>query len=356
MEIRVTNFLLLLFALNSANAQPKTDVAAEICNWYQNRPGAISLTFDDASYSQFAYAFPILEKYKVKATFSLVGEWTHDEPSLSSEAACFKIEKMGWDAVGLLYKNGHEIAAHGYKHERYNRLLPKTLLIEQMKKVKDLIENKIQEQVFTLHYPYSFTSDKICSAAKEAGYLFCRTGSGPINQSSPTNMNLLNSQVVLNNQNPDSVQLKAWLNEAKGKWLILMYHHLFPKRSKESELYNYHKVKNTYSVFPENFEKQVQIMLQSKYWIAPLANIGKYIVERDNTKLTIKKSSNSLKIKTSNQLDPLQYNQALSVKVNLPWEKVSVEGSENDGIFKPLNQELILNLLPGKTLSIKKLN
>ncbi len=36
----------------------------------------IVLTFDDGCYNNFYYVLPLLEKYKVKAVFAVVGEWT----------------------------------------------------------------------------------------------------------------------------------------------------------------------------------------------------------------------------------------------------------------------------------------
>lgn len=346
-------FVLLLNLI--AEAQNKDYFKTEICTWYHNKPGAISITFDDGSYEQFKYAFPILEEYNIKATFSIVGLWTKEEPSYSAEPGIFDIKKMGWSEVMKLYIKGHEIAAHGYKHEKYDDSLPKKEIVEQMKLIKDLIESKLYSPVYTLHYPYSFTSDKIVEAAREAGFLFSRTYNEANNSISPPNMNRLFSKAILNNETPDANQLQQWITDAQGKWLIIMYHHLFPKNSKEANAWEYHKVKSTYSLHPNTFEKQVQIIHKSNYWVAPLSAIGRYIINRDNTSLKLLRLHNTLKISTKTDIDIVDDNQALTLKVNIPWRKVLVNGSTNDGKFTVKNKHILVDVIPGKTVLIIKL-
>ena len=347
-KISIIIFLFSGFAVNGQK------FSVEVCKWYQNKEGAISISFDDASYTQYEYAYPILEKYNIKATISLVGEWTHEKPTYSSEAGNFEIKKMGWNEIAELNNHGYEIAAHGYKHAKYNKHLPKTEIIQQMKEVKELIENNINTRVYTLHYPYSFTSYKIIEAAKEAGFLFCRTGRDSINPASPSDINFLYSKVILNNNKPDINQFSQWINQTNGKWLILMYHHLFPESSKETKIMEYHKVKNTYSVFPETFEEQIGIIANSNYWAAPISTIGKYIIERDNLKIKTKKIGKNIIINTETEIDTSIYNQAISLKITLPWHKVSVKGSTNDKIYEVKNNELLIDFIPGKTVKIRK--
>jgi len=347
--------LLVFLSVLSADAQNKDQINAEICTWLHNKPGAISITFDDGSYEQFEYAFPILEKYNIKGTFSIVGSWTKEKASYSSEPDIFEINKMGWSEVMKLHIKGHEIAAHGYKHEKYNNALPQKDIVNQMKLIKDLIEAKLYSPVYTLHYPYSFTTDKIVESAREAGFLFCRTADETINPISPSNMNLLVSKVILNNETPDTTQLKQWISEAHEKWLIIMYHHLFTQNSKEANTLEYHEIESTYSLYPNTFEEQVQIIHKSDYWTAPLASIGKYIINRDNTSLKLLKLHNTLKITTKTDSDKVDISHPLTLKIDLPWRKVLVNGSVNDGNFTVANRQLLVDVIPGETVLIIKL-
>ena len=349
-----TTYLIIMFLLsNLINAQTKFDV--EIATWYKNKPAAVSLSFDDASFTQYEYAYPILEKYKIKATFSLVGDWTHEKPESSAEPGSFEIKKMGWNEIIRLHNSGHEIAAHGYSHVRYNKNLPEEDLILQMQEINNLIKIKIKAPVYTLHYPFSFTTDKIIDASEKAGFLFCRTGRDTINPSSPEDMNLLFSKAILNNNTPDSVEFIQWLKDTEGKWLILMYHHLFTEDSKENKILEFHNVKNTYSLYPATFEQQLRLIINSDYWIAPISSVGKYIVERDNINLKVRKICKTIKIKTESTLDTLVYNQPVSLVVKTKWEKVVVTGSLSDGEYYLSDNTLLIDVLPNKTITIKRL-
>ena len=350
------NYLFLYFLLltGSIIAQNKTKFSAEIATWYHDKPGAVSISFDDASYTQYEYAYPVLEKYGFKATFSLVGTWTHNQATYSAEPGYFEIKKMGWQEIKELHDKGHEIAAHGYEHKKYKKYASVNELTKQMKQVKDLIEKHIQSPVYTLHYPYSFTSDSIVAASKRAGFLFARTGNEAINPVTPANMHLLESKAIINNYYPDDSQFNEWLNQANGKWLILMYHHLFPEGSKEMKILRYHKVTNTYSLLPNTFQKQMQVLSGQNAWVAPIATVGKYVVEREHTKIKLRRFCHRLCIKVSTNLDTAIYNQPLTIKVKLPWKKVKIRKGKESYIYNVKNQTLLLDILPNSKVIIKK--
>ncbi len=70
------NLLLLpVFALLAAAAQPafdENDGNTTIAKWYQNKKGAVSLTFDDGTIHQFTVAMPMLDSLDMKGTFYIV--------------------------------------------------------------------------------------------------------------------------------------------------------------------------------------------------------------------------------------------------------------------------------------------
>lgn len=325
---------------------------AYFTTWYQNKPGAISVTFDDASYSQYITAYPVLEKLNIKATFSVVGEWVQDEPSCSAEKESFEIKKMGWTQLIELFNHGHELAAHGFAHEKYDKKSTVAELAEEMKTIKYLIEEKTGSAVFTMNYPYSYASGNIPPAAKEAGYLFGRTGLDTINPSSPENIYLLASQAILNENLPDSIMFKEWIDQANGNWLILMYHHLFEMNAKEMEIIRSHHVAYSYSVCPEYFEWQMETVAASGCWIAPVCNIGKYLTERDNTFLGIEQKKTKIVIKTRTQLDTKVYDHPLTVQIEIPWTKVKIKGSMDDGIKEVKDDKLFIDVQPGAKVII----
>ena len=262
---------------------------------------------------------------------------------------------MGWKQIRELYKNGNEIAAHGYYHIKYGKYLPVEKLRAQMTQIKELIENELKTTVYTIHYPYSFTSDSIVSAAKKTGFLFGRTADMNFNNANDNNLYLIKSQPIINNNNPSTKTFVSWLQQAKGKWLVLMYHHLFPEKSKEMNILRYHKVKNTYSLLPDTFNKQIEILSKTDYWKAPIYQIGMYIYERKNTTIKSHRICKTFKIKTKTVADTTKYTQALTMQVRLPWQKVLVKRSLKDGIYKVKDNLLLIDFKPGKTIIIKKI-
>lgn len=338
----------------SAISQKQKKYGAEITTWYKDKSGAISISFDDASFGQFEYAYPTLEKYNIKATFSLVGEWTKENSSYSAEDGNFEIKKMGWRQIKLLHKQGHEIAAHGYEHKNYSKYAKIDILKQQMLKIKNLIEDKINDRVYTLHYPYSFTSDSIVKAAKKAGFLFSRTYSDKLNSSTPENLNLLYSKAILNDNTPNIEEFQKIVQNANDKWLIIMYHHLFAKNSKEDKLLKYHKVKDSYSLYPETFDKQMSIVANSNKWIATEKEIGKYITERENTTINISKCWHTIKVKTKIDLDTEIYNVPLTLKIKVPWKKVKVKENKSENVYTVYGGEILVDVLPGNAIKIKK--
>lgn len=329
------------------------DFSAEICTWKYDKSAAVSITFDDASFTQYEYAYPILSKYHFKATYSLVGEWTKEQPSYSSEPGIFKIKKMGWQQIRKLHKAGNEIASHGYRHQRYGKRLPLDTLVSQMKKAKRLIESHIDDTCYTLQYPYSFTSNKITLAAKKAGYWFGRTGSETYNNATPENLFLLKTKAILSDTIPALQEFDNWLQQANGKWLILMYHHLFPKGSKEMHILNYHKIQHTYSLLPDTFDKQMQSLSNFNYWVAPVKTVGKYVVERQNTQIKVHRCLGRFVIKLQSELSN-KYSEALTVRIKVPWEKVKVKMNGRENIYYSEQGKLLLEALPNSIIIIKK--
>ena len=342
--------IILLWWSGSLMAQK---FSAQICTWKDDKPAAVSITFDDASYAQYEYAYPILSKYHFNATYSLVGEWTKEQVSYSAEPGMFEIKKMGWQEIRELQKAGNEIASHGYRHQRYDKHLPLDTLVNQMKKAKIFIGDHIGATCYTMHYPYSFANDKTALAAKKAGFWFGRTGNLTYNNATPTNLLLLNSKAILNDTTPNLPAFNNWLEQARGKWLILMYHHLFPKGSKEMHILDYHKVRNTYSLYPETFEKQMQILSQKNYWVAPVKSIGKYIIERQHTKLKTYRCFGRYIIKLKTKADKI-YDEPLTIRVKLPWQKVKVKIAGKETVYTNKQGTILLEALPGSKIIIKK--
>jgi peptidoglycan/xylan/chitin deacetylase (PgdA/CDA1 family) len=75
-------------------------------------PRAVILNFYDNDIGQFTNAKPILDKYGFKGTFFIVCSWaSSDNP-----------DRMNWQDITQLYREGHDIESHSTSHKVLNRL------------------------------------------------------------------------------------------------------------------------------------------------------------------------------------------------------------------------------------------
>lgn len=141
----------------------------------------VVLTFDDGCYNNYYYVFPLLKKYNVKATISIVGSF--------SEFACEEAEPspvysyLDWDNIKELRKSGLvEIANHSYdlhslddrkgtamkKGESYDDY--RHVLLTDIFKTQHLLEDfcGFTPNVFT--YPYGFTCEAGERLVKNSGF------------------------------------------------------------------------------------------------------------------------------------------------------------------------------------------
>lgn len=104
----------------------------------------IILNFDDSYKSQFTYAKPILDKYGFKATFFHVCNWI--------DSGSEENEKMSWNDITELYKEGHDIEAHTMTHSHLDKLSSSELEYEIGQSKQCLLDHGINSTIFA--YPY----------------------------------------------------------------------------------------------------------------------------------------------------------------------------------------------------------
>jgi len=306
---KMKRLLFLLFLIGTIFAQePK------IADFKDNKIGAISITFDDGHYSQYEFAYPIMKKYGFKGTYSIVGNWTQDEPTWFSEDDIFYYEKMSKDNVIELYNDGNEIGWHGLNHEPYNRNGSWFDLDKQMKEEREFIKNYIPEiTIHTLTYPYSTTSEIIVRSAKSSGFFFSRTGGDEYNKITSLDYHLLKSFALYHNDGPGEFDFIKMINGAYKKWAILMYHNILP-----DSMVNYDKLEelnviDTYIVSPENFESQMKYIYNTNYWVAPIYDVARYMIEKENSKVEIIEKNETKYITVKCNLDKKIFNFPLTV-------------------------------------------
>lgn len=164
-----------------------TVFCSEIADYAEGVEGAqlpekpVALTFDDGCYNNFYYVLPLLEKYDVKATFAIVGEWCAQAAEEEQPSPVYSY--MDSDNLRTLVLSGRcELANHGYEmHSLEGRrgMLPlggesgedyRRTLWGDLTSVKKLFEKCGQQTTDVLAYPYGFAEELTEELAAQLGY------------------------------------------------------------------------------------------------------------------------------------------------------------------------------------------
>lgn len=143
----------------------------------------VILSFDDGCYNNFYYVLPILEKYKVKAVFAVVGEWTVISAEEAEPSPVYS--SMDTDNLRSLVYSGycelanHTCSMHSLGEEGGRRgVLPfageddrdyRRALWGDLTDCAKVIKAAGQQPT-TLAYPYGFYTEQTEQLVKELGY------------------------------------------------------------------------------------------------------------------------------------------------------------------------------------------
>lgn len=118
---------------------------------------AVAITFDDGYYGQYRWAFPLLKKYGMTATFFIIVNNVG------------KPDVLTWDEIKTMSDNGMIIGSHTLSHPNLTSISDgqaRNELIES----KKVLEEKISKQVDLLAYPGGNYNAHVIDLVKEVGY------------------------------------------------------------------------------------------------------------------------------------------------------------------------------------------
>jgi hypothetical protein len=123
-----------------------------------SQPTAHQISFDDGHNSNYRNAFPLLERFGVKATFFvLAGKIGGDEGYLT------------WEEVREMSAAGHRIGSHGWSH-RMLTTCNESELKQELINSKREIEDRLAIRVDAISAPGGRWNKRVLDASKEAGY------------------------------------------------------------------------------------------------------------------------------------------------------------------------------------------
>lgn len=165
---------------------------------------AVLLTFDDGYVDTWAYAYPILKRYKVKATLFLVTGWVSnahrwrhtledawgDAPAATlppvppHDAARAELARRGpasplaltWEEVAVMERSGvMDVQSHTHTHPlcRVGHEVDEARLRDELRSSRELIERHLGTRCRYLCWPRGWFNEAAVRVAREEGYEAC---------------------------------------------------------------------------------------------------------------------------------------------------------------------------------------
>jgi peptidoglycan/xylan/chitin deacetylase (PgdA/CDA1 family) len=118
---------------------------------------AVAITFDDGYYGQYKWAYPLLKKYGMTATFFIIVN-NVDKPGV-----------LTWEEIKKMSDNGMVIGSHSLDHAGMTKVDDQQLRAE-LEKSKKILEEKIGKKIDLFSYPGGDYNDRVIDFVKRAGY------------------------------------------------------------------------------------------------------------------------------------------------------------------------------------------
>lgn len=141
----------------------------------------VAITFDDGYADNYEYAFPLLVKYDIPATFFVTAGLIEKDPCVIDRFVYLRrsnlkeITPLTWQQIKEMKKTGMEIGSHTWRHPNLARLDPSSME-EELLRSKQVLEDRLEATVDLIAYPfgkYRRHFDKITiEIAKRVGYVY----------------------------------------------------------------------------------------------------------------------------------------------------------------------------------------
>jgi hypothetical protein len=267
---------------------PKTGLSGTIAKWYGGRQAALSIRFDDSHPTHLSKAIPILHEYGFRGTF-MVNPGGH--PPNSRRRSAFEDHRDAWE--GVARGGDHEFANHTLNHRgAEDDESMEHEIGDAAKIIWMLFPKKSKLTALNLGGGTQWVTTRTLRYYLDKYHLFDAS-------SNSTGMDDVYGNRV--------ATFRRLLENHIGRGLWFRVH--------------YHYIGDGLSTSESNFRAALDIAKkhQEELWIAGMADIHKYTIERRGAKLEIENESERriiLKLSCTTKLDI--YDQPLTIDLTLP--------------------------------------
>ena len=131
-------------------------------------PKSILVTFDDGYKDNFTQAYPILRKYRFKATIFLVAQYIGKKNEWSRKK---DEEMLSWEEITKMKEDGFSFGSHSRTHSNLTEELSRGKLLSEIGDSKKILETRLGKPVNFFAYPYGKLNPQTVEMVKTAGYL-----------------------------------------------------------------------------------------------------------------------------------------------------------------------------------------
>ncbi len=319
------NFLTFHRFPNFRYERTATDQDIKVMRWAGNAKSAFAVTFDDGYQAHYKYAFPILQKYNIPATFFLNSGFVVNKGQT-------QIERYGfWEEFKEMSDAGMEMASHSLTHQNLTAL-EYDALKKELEQDKANIEKNIGKLCTSHAYPYCLHNDivdyytsSMFVASRQCGDMFNNIPTTDADWAS------INSEMLIwdyprsiANDKKDFETMKQNINRLNGNFGVILMHEVLP--------FNKLSTSNTYEITTTEYLEDLAAELAAQQeagnlWVTTFSSIACYSKERQNLRVSKEViSEDSIRYNFTTWLDTAIYRTPLTMEWSVPegWSEVIV--------------------------------
>ncbi len=297
-----------------------------VCTFYDNKPAALSITFDDGKYDAAKYYNSIFRQRGLCGTAFLIANSTlqNDVPKWR------ELLNEGYVDVG------NHSASHAIKYDE-SSVTPEVLETDITKAYENLSEWFPDQNILTFASPWGRITEDSRAEMKKNHYAN-RIAGGNLQNANPQGDNWFSIRCFTYNGHT-TAEMNGWIDNAiqnKG-WAVELLHSYVPGDTP-----------NGLNIAETIFDEHTKYIAEKKgqLWIATFNQVTAYIKERQSATVTIDwANETTMGLTVTDSLPDQQFHQPLTLTVNVPldWKNGATYSQNGRGDYSQ-----VVHTAPGK--------